>query len=117
MEVGYGALLFLGVLRSRLRGVEEQRKNAVQIAGPLIHGGDVAIHGELAGTESNRRLRSGQQQIRQTGNRLLLRVGHSLAVVEGEVITRRLGIIVDIFQQPRADVEFCLLYTSPSPRD
>ena len=77
-----------------------------QIAGALIHGGNIAVHREFAGTEADGRLWGSQQKIRQARDRLLLRVRQPLTVVEGEIMARRLGIGVDVLEQARADVQF-----------
>jgi len=108
MEVRHGSHLFLGVLRSGLSCIQNQRQNPIQIARPLIHVGDVAIHREFARTETNRGLRSGQQKTGETGDRLLLRIGQvfTVAVVERKVIACRLRVGVNVFEQPRTDVEF-----------
>ena len=105
MEIRDRALFFFGILRARLGGVEDQRQNAVEIARPLVHGGDVAIHGKLAGAETNRGLGSSQQKIGEAGYGLLLRFRHSFAVIKGEVVARGLRIRMDIFEKARADIK------------
>src|ERR1700689_4739718 len=107
MKIRHGPLLFLRVLRSWLSRVQDQREDSVEVARPLIHGGDVAIHGEFAGAETNRGFRRSQQKTGEAGygRRLHVRKIFATAVVKSEVKASRLGIGVNIFQQSRAYVE------------
>src|SRR5215469_3601165 len=92
-------------MRRWLGGVQDERKNSVEIAGTLVHGCDVAVHGEFAGTKADRYLGSCEQEVRQAGHSALLCVRHALAVVEREVVAGRLWIVMNIFEQARANVE------------
>src|SRR5208283_1106 len=99
-------LLFLLILARRRSRVQDQREDAVEIAGALIQRGDVFVQGEFAAAESYGRLRRGKQHVAQAAEGALLRIACPFAVVEGKVIARRLGIRMNIFQQPPADIEF-----------
>ena len=72
----------------------------------MIHGGDVAIQGKLAGAETNGRFGRGKQEAGEAADRFLLRIRHAVAVVERKVVARRLGIGMYVFEQARADIEF-----------
>ena len=65
MKIGDGALLFFGIRARWMCGVQNQGENAVQVAGPLIHRGDVFVEREFAGAQANWSLGRGQKQIRQ----------------------------------------------------
>ncbi len=95
MEValGFGGL---GVVLGFGGGaVEPEREDAVPVAGPSIEGGDVAVEGEIAGSESEWLIGCGEQQADERGEPGL-RCGFSAGERaggggEGEVVAGGLG--------------------------
>src|SRR5215469_8183270 len=105
MEIGNRALLLLGVFGGRLSRVQDQRQDPIEVARPLIQSGDVAIHREFTRAQSNRRLRRREKNSGQCRDGRFFGVRQILAVMEREIVTSRLGIGVDLFEQPRTDVQ------------
>ena len=91
LEIGLGFLLFGGELGLRRLTVEPEGEDAVPVAGPLVEGGDVAIHAEVAGTEREWLRGVRQQQgdhVGEAGGFRGLAAGQVAGgAVEGEVVT------------------------------
>ena len=47
MKIWNCALFFLGVLVLRPGGIQDKRENSVEKSWPLVHRGDVLVHGQF----------------------------------------------------------------------
>ena len=72
MEVRKRALLFFRIVISRRTGVQDQRQDAIQVAGAGIHGGNVFVHGDIAGAKADLIFGSGQENIHHPGQGFLV---------------------------------------------
>ena len=105
MEIRDGTLFLLRESRGWRGCVQDQGEDAVQIPGAIVHGGNVPVHGQFPGAKLDRTLWRREQEVGQCTQRLLLGVIHAFAVIERKVITSRLRVCMDVFQQARTDVE------------